>query len=267
MFAAAFDPDRLELRGAPFPILEQVASSDMFGFASFDASRTGTWVYRVQDHATVNWLDNSGAIRPLLAEPGGYEWLHLSHDGSRLAFVLGGDVWIHDIARETRTRLVIDASAPLWTPDDRFIVFRHPEGLSWVRSDGGTPPQVLTRTKHVQLPFSFSGDGQRLSFDELNCFSTGVPGTCGPCRCGSTARGCVHRRRNRSSSRRSTNGRSRSRPTADGWPIPRTSRGAVRSTSGLSLTTGASGKSRPAAAIFPSGHATHRSCSSRARTA
>ena len=112
MFAAAFDPDRLELRGAPFPVLEQVASSDMYGFASFDASRTGTWVYRVQDHATVNWLDNSGAIRPLLAEPGGYEWVHLSHDGSRLAFVLGGDVWILDIARETRTRLVIDASAP-----------------------------------------------------------------------------------------------------------------------------------------------------------
>ena len=168
MFAAAFDPDRLEVRGAPFPILEQVASSDMFGFASFDASRTGTWVYRVQDYATVNWLDNSGAIRPLLAEPGGYEWLHLSRDGSRLAFVLAGDVWIHDIGRETRTRLVIDASVPIWTPDDRFIVFRHLEGLSWIRSDGGTPPQVLTTTKHVQVPHSFSGDGQRLSFGELN---------------------------------------------------------------------------------------------------
>ena len=129
MYAVAFDPDRLELRGAPFPILEQVASSDGFGFASFDASRTGTWVYRIQDQATVNWLDTRARSRPLLTEPGGYEWLHLSHDGSRLAFVLGGDVWVHDIGRETRTRLAIDASVPLWTPDDRFIVFRHPEGL------------------------------------------------------------------------------------------------------------------------------------------
>jgi len=168
MFAAALDPIELQLRGAPFPILEQVASSDAFGFASFDSSRTGTWVYRGQDLATVNWLDNSGVLQPLLAEPRGYEWLHLSHDGRRLAFVLGGEVWVHDIGRETRTRLASDASVPLWTPDDRFIVFHHPEGLSWVRSDGGTPPQALTRTNHAQLPFSFSGDGQLLSFQELN---------------------------------------------------------------------------------------------------
>ena len=130
-------------------------------------------MYRVQNLTTVNWLDNSGAIRPLLAEPAAYEWLTLSHDGTRLAFVLGSDVWIHDIGRETRTRLAIDASLPLWTPDDRFIVFRHAEGLSWVRSDGGTPPQVLTSTNHVQMPFSFSGDGQRLSFQELHASGRG----------------------------------------------------------------------------------------------
>ena len=77
------------------------------------ARERGHGLYRGQDLATVNWLDNSGALQPLLAEPRGYEWLHLSHDGRRLAFVLGGDVWVHDIGRETRTRLASDASVPL----------------------------------------------------------------------------------------------------------------------------------------------------------
>jgi serine/threonine-protein kinase len=168
LFAAPFDPDRLEIGGSPFPILEQVASSNWFGFASFDTARTGTFVYRVQDQTAVTWLDGSGTSRPLLAEPGVYEAPGLSNDGKRLAIIFGGDLWIHDIGRGTHTRLVVDAAFPLWTPDDRFIVFRSPTGLSWIRSDGGTAPQTLTTSENVQTALSFTADGRRMSLGELD---------------------------------------------------------------------------------------------------
>src|SRR5215467_679493 len=36
LFAVAFDPQALEVRGTPVPVVEEVASSTNFGFAQFD---------------------------------------------------------------------------------------------------------------------------------------------------------------------------------------------------------------------------------------
>jgi serine/threonine-protein kinase len=78
------------------------------------------------------------------------------------------DIWVHDLERDTVTRLTFGGSAhmPVWTPDGRSVVYQDPEGLSWTRADGGGKPQPLLRTKGIAWPWSFAPDG-RLGYFEL----------------------------------------------------------------------------------------------------
>ena len=60
-------------------------------------------------------------------------------------------------------------SYPVWSPDGRYVAF-HADGggMFWTRADGASKPQPLTQSKNVQIPWSFSADGKRLAFAELN---------------------------------------------------------------------------------------------------
>jgi tRNA A-37 threonylcarbamoyl transferase component Bud32 len=176
LFAAPFDLDKLEVRGTPVPVLEQVAYS-LYGDAQLDFSRSGTLVYRGGEETglvTVAWLDGAGKVQPLLAKPGVYGRPALSPDGQRLALEVtegsGSDIWVYDWRRDTMTRLTSTGTTngPVWSPDGRYIVFRAlGTGTSWTRSDGAGKPQPLTQSKNTQFPGSFAPDGKRLAFHEL----------------------------------------------------------------------------------------------------
>jgi serine/threonine protein kinase/Tol biopolymer transport system component len=177
LFAVPFDPAALEARGPAVPILEQVAYSALNGPAKLDASLSGTLVYENGGSdaglVTLQWLEEGGKTRPLLAKPGNYGRPSVSPDGRRVALeIVDGsnqDIWVQDLERDTATRLTFSGKGyrPIWTPDGRSIVFQDPEGLSWTRADGGGQPQPLLRTKGTAWPWSFTPDGKRLAYFEL----------------------------------------------------------------------------------------------------
>jgi Tol biopolymer transport system component/tRNA A-37 threonylcarbamoyl transferase component Bud32 len=180
LFAVPLDPSALELRGTPVPVLEQVSYNPQYGFARFDVSQTGLFVYHSGGAAgaglvTVQWLDNGGKIEPLLAKPGAYERPRLSPDGSRLALDIPAgsnrDIWIYEWKRDTMTRLTFDAGGgpmtPVWSPDGRYIVFEGKGGMYWTRSDGAGKPQQLNQTKNPQNAYDFMPDGKRLAVMEM----------------------------------------------------------------------------------------------------
>ena len=82
LYGVRFDPARLEVRGAPVPLLEDLAANPATGGGQFDFSSTGTFVYAAGKNAAqawqVAWLDSSGKMRPLLAAPGAYMWPRFS---------------------------------------------------------------------------------------------------------------------------------------------------------------------------------------------
>jgi serine/threonine-protein kinase len=98
LLAVPFDLERLEVRGTPVPVLEDVAYSTATGSAEIDfsgaSSGSGTLVYRSSrvggGLVTVQWLDASGNTRPLLPTPGNYLSPMLSPDESRLALTSEG---------------------------------------------------------------------------------------------------------------------------------------------------------------------------------
>jgi eukaryotic-like serine/threonine-protein kinase len=184
LWAVPFDLSRLELTGAPQPVLEEV-NSNVSGGGDFDFSQTGTLAY-VSSKAQISfpysiwWLESTGQTKPLHAPPGLYENPRFSPDGKRLAFELAtgsvrADIWVKDLERDTLSRLTNlpgRNNQPVWTPDGKNIVFASWEhgapGIYWIRADGAGEPQRMTETGGIviQYPHSFSPDGKRLAFSQ-----------------------------------------------------------------------------------------------------
>jgi serine/threonine-protein kinase len=121
LFAIPFDPDRLETRGAPVPIVTDLAYQYISDATQYDVSLNGTLVYckatgsPTLPMATIQWLTPSsdGAARKeqLRQKSGVYASPHLSPDGTRLAMLVADqgvpDVWVYDIRRDAMTRLTV----------------------------------------------------------------------------------------------------------------------------------------------------------------
>jgi WD40-like Beta Propeller Repeat len=90
LFAAPFDPDRLETGGSAVPVLDDAAGDPGGAGGQFDWSQNGSLVYLSAKTGGVTypivWMDSSGKTIPLLAKPNGYGAPRFSPDGKRLAF-------------------------------------------------------------------------------------------------------------------------------------------------------------------------------------
>jgi eukaryotic-like serine/threonine-protein kinase len=118
LYGVRFDPERLEVSGAPTQLLGDVAANPATGGGQFDFSETGTFVYAAGKSAAqswqVAWLDGSGKMQPLLAIPGVYAEPRLSPDGQKLAFLGdGGDIYVYDMERDATTRLTFTGHTDL----------------------------------------------------------------------------------------------------------------------------------------------------------
>ena len=178
LFGVPFDPVKLELRGTAVPVLEDVAGDTVSGGGQLDFSRAGIFAYRSGKSSAqgypVAWLDSSGKTQPLVATPGIYNSPRFSPDGRRLALAMisakGRDVYVYDPQRDALSRLTFTGQGnnPLWTPDGKHIVFWSANSLWWIRADGAGEPQRLLESKNPLYTSSFSPDGRRLAYYEIN---------------------------------------------------------------------------------------------------
>jgi len=178
LFAVPFDPASLEVRGRSALVVEDVANDTAFGFARLDVSASGMLLYRrgrSESLRTIHWMDSTGRLEPLEIEPALYQFPRISPDGGSLVWMMNegasADLWIYDWRRGSKSRLTDGKDVyayPVWSPDGRYIVFSSSRGMFWTRADGAGKPQPLTTSKVFQWPTSFTPDGRRLVFSELN---------------------------------------------------------------------------------------------------
>ena len=182
LFAIPFDAGAQAVTGGPVSLVEDIRDAGVSsGAAHFSLSNTGSLVYipgsAVGAQINLVWVDRSGEIELVGAEPRDYQWARVSPDGARLAVQVQGldgvgDVWIYDVFRDTLTRLTFDEAndgRPLWTPDGSRVVFqssRDGGGLFWRAADGTGDVEQLLESSDFPRPYDWSADG-RLVFDQL----------------------------------------------------------------------------------------------------
>jgi DNA-binding winged helix-turn-helix (wHTH) protein/Tol biopolymer transport system component len=166
LFAVPFDPVRLELRGQPVALLDDVAqslagvnSSEMTGAGQFAVASDGTlaWVpspIAFYPEASLVFSDRRGHVTLLSAPVANYAGpLRVSPNGRQLAVGIHGiteiKLCLYDTVRGTLTPLTADGEAnlPIWSPDGGRLVFswltRGRQTIAWQRVDGSLPAQVL----------------------------------------------------------------------------------------------------------------------------
>jgi Tol biopolymer transport system component len=189
LFGVAFDPEKLQVRGSPVRLLEdlpltlrrlmwrptQLTGGGQFSFSAAP-SDSGTLLYLAgkgaPQHWHVSWLEGSGKLHPLIATPGLYAAPHVSPDGRKLAFNDRGDLYSYDLQRQTPTRLTNrqNVAALAWAPDAKHIVFGSSAGgfrFFWIRSDGAGEPQRLLVRQYNVVAYSISPDGGSLAYQEM----------------------------------------------------------------------------------------------------
>ncbi len=129
LLAAPFDARRLELTGAPVPVVPDAGASAW--------AADGTLLYApdqggggTESRRTLAWIHRDGREEPLPAPPRAYSEPRISPAGDRVALDVtdddgNTDVFVHDLARDASNRLTFDGSSfnPLWSPDGRGVVF------------------------------------------------------------------------------------------------------------------------------------------------
>jgi Tol biopolymer transport system component len=180
--AVPFDPQRLTVTGAAVPLVEGVLQSTVDGNAQYSFSATGSLAYipgAVQSaQLRLVWVNRNGTEQPLAAREHAYVGPRISPDGRRVAVGITEQerqVWLYDLSRDTLTRLTFQGNnnlVPFWTPDGKRIAFTsNKEGqrnVFWQLADGSGGLERLTTSEFVQIPASWSADGQLLTFSEVN---------------------------------------------------------------------------------------------------
>ena len=149
LFAARFDPQRLELTGPAVPVLEEVSGAASYGSKQVDFSDNGTLLYLAgSDNLTMEslvWLDREGNEEPAASHERNYGSATISPGGKHVALEIHStseeqtDIWILELERDTLTRLTFHDSPdtdPIWSPDGEWITFssmRDGDGLNLYR--------------------------------------------------------------------------------------------------------------------------------------
>jgi Tol biopolymer transport system component len=172
LFALPFSLATLKATGEAFPIADgsQSASVAQDGTLVFlDGASTGLYTL-VWRNRVGELLETIGQPQPAMSLPA------LSPGGQRIAVTSNesgnSDIWLHDLARSTKTRLTFDEapeSNPSWSPSGREVsyAFIGDNGYRLLSAavDGTGEPMVLLESEiPVSLP-DWSRDGRYLVYD------------------------------------------------------------------------------------------------------
>jgi serine/threonine protein kinase/Tol biopolymer transport system component len=181
LLAQAFDPDRLELRGEPSPVADQVT-----GRTALAASVAGPIAYRTappdSGQRQFVWVDRSGRETDKEVYPDDSALgPALTHDGRRIAVYryanANMDIWSYETSRRVWERITFgpgDDIYPLWSRDGSSIVSGSVRTTNVVDLYqtflGGAKirEELLLTSPEPKFPMDWSPDGRYLLYTVLH---------------------------------------------------------------------------------------------------
>ena len=161
------DAGSAALQGEPVRVADGVGSNPaIYGHFSVAA---GALTYRPssgQSGGVPTWVDRSGRFGGPAAAgvPRNAQYPRISPDGTRLAVVVDGNMWLHHLDGRPPIKLTFDGDAytPLWTVDGQRVIYEGSPSLKSVAADGSVAtPQRLSPNGHYH-PHGVSSDGTRI---------------------------------------------------------------------------------------------------------
>ena len=177
LWAVPFDPDRLDVRGAPVRVVEGIQLPGVV-LANHAIADNGTLVYRAGDPRaiagllTLGWVNREGEMTAPVVQGQALSHPRLSPNGTRVAFMKDlNDVWIQDLENGRDDKLTdydgLDAG-PIWTPKGTTVTFSSDRGGSvslYERPmDRSSETAQLLRTEFTSMAGSWTPDGQTLVY-------------------------------------------------------------------------------------------------------
>ena len=180
LVAHSFDEKNLRFTGEPTVVVERLPFFDKTGWADFSASESGVLAYMTEFPKTrLVWLDRTGREIGQIGAPGDYSQLRLSPDGQKAALrindprTISSDLWIQDLARDTRTRFVsgaTDDSDPAWSPDGRRLTYFsccEDDSTLHIKDSGDTGKgQLPIKDQRFISPQDWSQDGRFIIYEK-----------------------------------------------------------------------------------------------------
>jgi Tol biopolymer transport system component len=177
LLAQRFDESSLELGGEPIPILENLLYARVRNKGAFSLSRSNRLVFlgtsKSDDEMVV--YNPSGIIQHTIKSKVSTTAASFSNDGKYVATdaldesAKSTDLWIHDLQRNSDTRLTFDKATelvPQWSPDDSKIYFSsNRTGIFnvYVKNSNGTgEEQLVYESKNAEYVTDISRDGKIL---------------------------------------------------------------------------------------------------------
>ena len=194
LMVQAFDLRRLELAGEAVPIAPGMGSGAP---RAFSASMTGVLAYGTWEFngpagsiTQLTWFDRSGKALETVGEPGLYNTVALSRDGTRAAVsrqaapdgrrlpaaggISAADIWVYDFARGgISTRLTTGPAVDwlaTWSPDGSRIIFssdrdgRRVHNLYQRIASGAGSEDLLAKSNEDKSAQDWSRDGRFLLY-------------------------------------------------------------------------------------------------------
>ena len=175
LMAVPFDPETLQIRGTPLPVLTDLYVNASSGDAAFCISATGTLVYAPGSSArhTLVWVDREGNVQPASSVHRIFDEPRISPDGQRVAVTVEeagkSDIWILDLMRDSLTPLTFDGAsyAGRWSPDGTHLAYSSmregPFNVYRKAVDGSGVEELVFADEFDKFPCSWSPDGRKLA--------------------------------------------------------------------------------------------------------
>jgi serine/threonine protein kinase len=181
LFTVPFDLERLEVQGAPVPMIEGVMTGASNGDAGFAFSRNGTLAFQPGTFTSFErnllWMDRSGKATNITDDVKPYTSAALSPDGKRIALTLESstfDVWVYDLERDTLTKASFggDDYRPRWSPDGKMLAYDSSKSghqqIYVKQGIGQGSEEVVTDGPENKELYDWMPDGREVIFGRQN---------------------------------------------------------------------------------------------------